>query len=214
MGFLNVFSKKSTKPYKNEAVNKIYELLFCDNIDLYRLESKSHDHPWDILLNGTADIDKLKIISNDKTLESRQRILACNLLLVAGSTSNDKELLGVIVEVALPGGLDVLAVYNDGTARYINQSESLLVWETKTEVSNNLIGKLFFESEKTIAQIGPWNEARKPFPRNGMVRLTFLVSDGLYFGEGLFEILQADHLGGPIINSATAIMAYLIQRLT
>ena len=33
MGLFNIF-KKSNSPYKNDSVNLIYELLFCDNIDL------------------------------------------------------------------------------------------------------------------------------------------------------------------------------------
>jgi len=212
MGLFNLFSKKSTVPYKDEALNKIYNLLFCDNIGLYKTETKSSDYPWDILLADTIDIDKLKVITQDKSLEARQRILAYNLLLSNNSSVTQKELLGVIVEVALLGGLDVLAAFSEGGVRYINHSEKLLVWEAQTEQSNDLINKLFSDSMNVVHKIGPWNNERKPFPRKGMVRLTFLVSDGLYFGEGPFEILESDPMGGPVISSATQLMTFLTQQ--
>ena len=211
MGVFNIFSKKSTKPYKGEGLNKVYDLLFCDNIDLYKSETKELIYPWDILLADTLDIDKLRAMTNDKKLEARNRILAYNLLLANGSSTNEKELLGVIVEVGLTQGLDVLAAFIDGTARYINHSEKLLVWETQTEQSHELMKKLFSESIKVVNQIGPWDKGRKPFPSKDMVRLTFLVSDGFYFGEGPFEDFQNDPMGGPVINSATELIAYLVQ---
>jgi hypothetical protein len=206
-----MFSKKSLKPYKDEGLNKIYDLLFCDNIDLYKSETKSPVYPWDVLLASAPANDKLKAITDDQTLEARHKILAYNLLLKQGAPANQKKLLGVIVEVALSEGLDLLAAFNDGTARYINHSGKLLVWETQTEESKDLIDKLFSDSMKVIDQIGPWNKARKPCPSKGMVRLTFLVSDGLYYGEGPFEVLERDPMGGPVIQSAAGLMSYLIQ---
>jgi hypothetical protein len=108
--------------------------------------------------------------------------------------------------------LNVLAAFSDGTARYLNHSEKLLVWETKTDQSNILIGNLFNNSINVINKIGPWDKERKPFPTQGMIRLTFLVSNGLYFGEGRFDVLQKDTMGGPVINCATELMSYLTQQ--
>jgi hypothetical protein len=41
-----------------------------------------------------------------------------------------KELLGVIAESPLQGGLDVLVTYSDKTLRYINQTGKLAVFES------------------------------------------------------------------------------------
>jgi len=213
MGLFSSFKKKPIKPYKNEATNTIYDLLFCDKFELYRTEPP-HLYPWDIFATASPDIEKLKTVAADKTLEARLRILAYNLLRAAGSPSNKKELFGVIVEVALPDGLDVLAAYNDGTARYINHSEKMIIWDASSEISDGLIQKLLSESAKTVDQLGPWDKERRPFPTKGMTRLTFLVSDGLYFGEGPFDLLQADPKGGAIITAATELMVYLMQQST
>jgi hypothetical protein len=205
-------SIQSINPYKNEGLNKIYNLLFCDNIDLYKSETKSLSYPWDVLLSNNPNIDKLRAITIDETLESRQKILAFKLLLSKHEPTDEKELLGVIIEVALPQRLDVLAAYSDGRARYLNHSEKLLIWDTKTKESDQLISKLFADGRNVVNRIGPWDKERKPFPTNGMVRLSFLVSDGLYFGEGPFEVLQKDPIGGPVINSATQLMIWLTQQ--
>lgn len=36
--------------------------------------------------------------------------------------------------------------------------------------------------------------------------MTFLVSDGLYFGEGRFEALQQDAMAGPVLAKASELL--------
>jgi len=209
---LTTYTKVSNKPYRNEALNTAYEMLFCDNLDLYRFPVQALNYPWDSLLSDDFDVEELLAISNDQSLESRQQLLACNLLLANGIRPAGKELLGVIVEVALPGGLDVVAAFSDSTARYFNHAEKILVWETTMVESSLLINKLFNESEKLLKHIGPWNQDRRTFPVNGNARLTFLVSDGLYFGEAPFSVLSADPMAGPVINATAGLMTFLIDQ--
>lgn len=208
----DLFSKKPAKaaPYKNEGINTVYDLLFCDKVQLYKKTNNEPDvYPWTILLAEKPDPAELVKVSLDTTLESRARALACNLLIAARAKPDRKEIFGVITEVALPGGLDVLAAYSDRTARYINHSEKLLVWETRSEKSDEIIARLFQASVQVVNQIGPWHKERRPFPTGGAVRLSFLVSDGLYFGEARFEVLQVDPMGGPVINVAAELMDFL-----
>lgn len=179
---------------------------------MFKTETKSLIYPWETLLSDNPNKTKLKAIAIDKSLEGRHRMLAYNLLSANGETTNEKELLGVIVEVALPQGLDVLAAFSDESARYINHSEKIIVWETQTEQSNELTNKLFSDSKIVVNQIGPWDKERKPFATKGMVRMTFLVSNGLYFGEGSFEALQREPMAGDVINSAMQLMTYLTQQ--
>ena len=42
--------------------------------------------------------------------------------------------------------------------------------------------------------------------------MTFLASDGLYFGQGPFEMLGRDKMGGPVIIQATELMKDLINQ--
>jgi hypothetical protein len=212
MSLFNLFSKKSTNPYKNGALNKIYSLLFCDNIELYKADTNTTEYPWNILFLEPANLGKLVEIAENKSLESRQRIIAYNLLLANKSPVTSKELLGIIVEVALASGLDTLAAFSDGTARYINHSEKLIVWEARTAESDKLINQLFSDSANVISKIGPWDKERKPFPTKGTARMTFLVSDGLYFGEAPFAVLQNDEMGRSVINSAFDLLCFLTSQ--
>ncbi|MBD2756354.1 hypothetical protein [Spirosoma validum] len=208
---MNSIQNTPISPYRDSSLNKIYNLLFCDTIDLYKTESQSSEYPWDTLLSDNPEPGQLAAIASDESLETRQQILAYNLLLAKGFPINTKELLGVIIEVPLADGLDVLAAFNDGTCRYINHAEKLLVWDTQTNESSHLVNQLFSDSLAVVSKIGPWEQERTPFPGEGMIKMTFLVSDGLYFGQGPFGALQADPMAGPIINSAIRLMSYLID---
>ncbi|WP_420147212.1 hypothetical protein [Spirosoma sp.] len=212
MNLVSTSSENTIQPYRNPGLNKIYNLLFCDNVDLYKSETQSADYPWSILLSDSPDPKALMAVAADGSLESRQKMLAYNRLLAKGFPINSRVLLGVIIEVGLADGLDVLAAFHDGTCRYINHSENVLIWDTQTEQSNQLVSQLFADSIGVVSRIGPWDKERTTFPGQGMVKLTFLVSDGLYFGQGPFSVLQNDAMGGPVINSGIQLMSYLIDQ--
>jgi hypothetical protein len=64
-----------------------------------------------------------------------------------------------------------------------------------------------------IGRIGLWDGARKPHPVKGNVRIAFLVSDGLYFGEGPINVLFNDALAAPALSSAAALMNYMTNKV-
>ncbi|MFI5186191.1 MAG: hypothetical protein ACHQF0_05670 [Chitinophagales bacterium] len=207
------FSKKITGPYKESSTNLIYHLLFCDNIDLYKTNTqKPYTYPFDILFSEKSTVSDLQKIIDDPSSESRVKILAYNKQLAIGYKPDKKEILAVIVEVGLDNGLDVLASFNNGTARYINQTGKIIIWETTDETSNALTKDLFVKSRDVVAQIGPWDQPRRPWPGKGNVRISFLVSDGLYFGEAPINVLFNDPLAKPSLTAATALMNYLVER--
>lgn len=217
---LSGFNKKSpnqlrtsTDPFKDTATNLIYNLLFCDNIDLYKANVKEpYPYPWDILISLISTNEDLEKIINDNSLESRVKIVAYNRQIASGHKPDKKELLAVIVEVGLDNGLDVLASFYDGTARYINQTGTMLIWETTDETSNKLTSELFLKSQDIVNKIGAWDKPRRPAPTKGNVRITFLVSDGLYFGEGPIDVLFNDPMASPALTSATQLLQYLTEK--
>jgi len=80
MGIFDIF-KKSTKPYKDQSTNLVYELLFCDNLDLYKNNNQQPDsYPWSILLSDTSNNSELEKIIADTNTESRIKILTYNKL--------------------------------------------------------------------------------------------------------------------------------------
>ena len=222
MGLFSFFKKTPTQaqkqssidPYKDSSTNFIYNLLFCDNLDLYKEKTQQpYTYPFDILFSETSSEADLQKIIDDKNSDPRIKILSYNRQLAIGHKPTKKELLAVIVEVGLDEGLDVLASFNNGTARYINHTGKILVWETTDDQAANKISTdLFASSENIVNQIGVWDKPRRPNPPKGNVRITFLVSDGLYFGEGPISVLFKDPLASPGLLKATELMKYLTEK--
>jgi len=212
MGLFDIF-KKQTKPYKNDAVNLIYELLFCDDVDLYKANTDHiENYPWNVLFSAMPNVSELKEIINNGDTDSRVKILAYHLLPENERPADKKELLGVIVELGLDNGLDVLASFKDGSVRYINQTGSVLIWETADDTSGNLTNKLFGDSHVIVNKIGVWDKPRRSHPAKGIARITFLVSDGIYFGEGPINVLFSDPLAAPALSSAANLMQYVTSK--
>jgi len=88
----------------------------------------------------------------------------------------------------------------------------MLVWETRDDKkANEITTKLFENSQNIVKQIGAWDKPRRPQPTKGKVRITFLVSDGLYFGEGPIDVLFNDPMASPALTTATELMKYLTE---
>lgn len=193
------------RPYQIESLDFIYNLIFCDHLP--QPTSDDGGPYFKLLLDPSSTDAAIRALAEDEKLESRVRLFAYRKLAERAVPGLGQELLGVVVEIGLPGGLDVLACYQDNTARYINYSGKLIVWEAadhrEVKEFNN---ELFEHSRHIISQIGPWEEERRSPPAQGMLRISFLVADGLYFGEGPADGMFADGLAGPALHAALDIM--------
>lgn len=201
-------------PYSESATNVIYNLLFCDSLDLYKEKTTvPYIFPFDILFSESSSQSDLQKIIDAKDSDPRIKVLAYNKLTASGQKPLKKEILAVIVEVGLDGGLDVLASFNDGTARYINKTGKILIWETREDQNaNNITTQLFKHSKSIVNAIGVWDKPRLTAPVPGNVRISFLVSDGLYFGEGPTNDLFNDPMAGPALRKATELLQYITEK--
>ena len=209
MRFKNLFKKFPAQV--EQPSETTYELLFCDNLERYKRHVKQRSaYPWGILFSENASNDDLQLLINDPHTESRVKLLAYRKIMSAKQQIHRKELLGIIVEVGLNHGNDVLASFRDGTARYINQNGNITIWEIRDVRSDMLTSELFYESEIIIKQIWPWEkQIRLPPPAKGLARISFLMSDGLYFGQGPMNDLFNDPLARPALNAATLLMQHI-----
>jgi len=130
--------------------------------------------------------------------------------LAAGAPVPARQYLGTIIEVRLAEGLDTLAVFADGGARYINYSGKMVVVEGIPSPFAAEINQVIEASQPIVAAIGPWDKERLPPPAEGNIRMTFLVSDGLYFGEGPMSVMQQEPLASPLVSAATKLLLKLI----
>ncbi len=113
--------------------------------------------------------------------------------------------MGVVLEVQMRTGLDTLAAYADHTARYINHGGKLIVWEASGNDMDQRIDALLNAGQLVANAIGRWEEPRRGPPPKGHVRLNMLTPSGLHFGEGPFEILSTDPMGGASAHRARPI---------
>ena len=121
-----------------------------------------------------------------------------------------KQLLGVIFEVGMDKGLDILAAYPDGTARYYNFGGRGVVWEAPDDSLDAPINALLTAGKVVVDLTGPGSGKRPPPPTKDHVRLSMLTPNGIHFGQGRFSALAQDLVGGSVINAATDLMQQLI----
>jgi len=198
-------------PYPNDAINEIYNFLFCDELTAFKPRPGQSPAAWQVTLFAEpADVSALSTLAGDASQEGRVRYLACTKLRQLGEAVPMKRLLGVIVEVPLESGLDVLAVYSEGGVRYINQTGKLAVFEGVASLQPH-VQRLLAASEAVVTGIGPWRKPRRPPPKRGNMRLTFLTSDGLCFGEGPWSAMQREATAGPVIQRATDLLQTVVR---
>lgn len=199
------------EPYKERHVNVMYNVLFCDEMDLFKNEeTMKGEGVWSTLLADDTDVAALHKIAEDDANEGRVRALAFNRLRASGDKVPPRILLGVVIEVPLEQGLDVLAAFAEGGVRYLNQSGKVAIFEGENHPVELLAKELIELSRAIVNRIGPWSKQRLP-PPQANVRMSFLVSDGLYFGEGPFHVLQADPLAGAVLAKATELVSRVVE---
>ena len=143
-------------------------------------------------------------------LESRHYLQAHHFIRQLGyRLQGEKQLLGVVVEVAMPEGLDLVAVYDDYTARYYNYAGSDAVWERPNAFLDEEMSAVLQAGQAIMERIGPWAGPRPGAPKPEYARINLLTSDGLHFGEGPMNLLMRDPLGGALLKAALR----LIERL-
>jgi hypothetical protein len=185
-------------------------------------DAPADDFPWSAFAEARSDLAAgdpasaaaaWRRVLDAPELESRHYLQAWQFLREAGEQPPDdvaKEVLGVVVEVALRKGLDILAAYADRSVRYFNHAGGGVVVEQAEGTLEELIDDLLTAAREVVAAIGPWEGERPGPPRRGHARLSFLTPSGLHFGEGPMDALEKDPLGGKVLGLATQIMTTLV----
>lgn len=122
-----------------------------------------------------------------------------------------KDVLGIVVEVGMPKGLDIVAAYRDHRARYFNYSGAGVLWERRDGSLDGLIDELLQAGTVVAKAIGPWTQPRPPEPKNGTVRINLLTPSGIHLGQGPVEALNQDAMGGPILSASFGLMKRIVE---
>lgn len=149
--FGSLFEKKEAAP------NPIRETLFGDMpLDAWPNGGETTDAmPWGAFVSARVRLQSgsqpdavawWRHILEQPGLEPRQYLQAWHFLRQHGEQPAPdvaKQILGVVVEVAIPKGLDLLAAYPDHSARYYNFSGAGIVWEHPDASLDAQIDQLF-----------------------------------------------------------------------
>ncbi len=157
--------------------------------------------------------DHWKRIVATPGLQSRHYLQAWHFLRQHGvgpDAAQAKTLLGVVLEVTMERGLDLLAAYPEHTARYYNFSGAGVVWERPNDSMDAAIDHLLSAGQAVLNAIGPWHEPRPAPPPAGQVRMNLLSPAGLHFGQAPFKVLMNDPLAKPVIDAGVALMQQLV----
>lgn len=199
-------------PYSDPAINRIYNMLFCDDAQAFAPARGQAAAPWQATLfaQPAANAQAVRALTEDTRQDARVRLLAMDWLRRNGHPVAPRQLLGVVLEVPMDGGLDVLAAYADGSVRYLNHSAAPTFIEGPMASVMPTVSRLLRASKSIVERIGPSDKPRLP-PSARNVRLNFLVSDGLYFGEGPMDVLSEDAMAGPVLQAGGELLALVAE---
>ena len=118
-------------------------------------------------------------------------------------------MLGTVAEVAVPAGHDVLACYRDGSARYLNFSGSLIVYEDGSAQVDAAIAGLLDVSQAVADAIGVWERPQLPALPDGHTRFMMLTPAGARFGQGPDAAMRTDRVANALLSAATKVLTAL-----
>jgi len=150
-------------------------------------------------------------------LESRQYLQAWHFLRTLRQEVPDvlaKNVLGVVVEMPVKGGRDVLAAYGDRRARYLNHSGASVIWESpgQSDVIDAAIDRVIAEGQRLANVIGFWGKDRLPPPSGDAARLSLLAPGGLLFGEGPVLQLTGNQMSMQLLGASANLLGLLVKR--
>lgn len=147
--------------------------------------------------------------------ESRSTLQAWHFLRQAGVApppDQAKVVLGVIAELPMESGHDVLAAYRDGSVRYLNFSGKAIVIETPTTKDlGGAVRAWFAVAEQIATGIGPWEEPDLPALPAGHLRVMMLTPSGPHFGQGPADALGADPSVGRFVAAAVTLLQAVLR---
>ncbi len=216
---------KRAKPSAPQATITIRDTLFGDMpITEWPKDPNTTTEPWASFVEARKQIEAgdnasaivtLQKITEMPQLEPRHYLQAWHFLRQLGvnpPADKAKIVYGVIVEVGMKDGADIVAAYSNHTARYLHHTGGGVIWEGPDRSLDAEMEALLRAGQAVADKIGPWDQARPAAPRADHVRLNMLTPSGLHFGYGAWETLSREPMGKAIIDPATQLMVTLTKK--
>lgn len=146
-------------------------------------------------------------------IEARHRLQAWTFLRSVGvqpDASIAGVVLGVVAEVAIDGGHDVLAAYEDGSVRFLHHQGRVSVIDAAIDDVEVARAGLLAVGQAVADRIGPWDQPTLPPVPSGHSRFTMLAVGGPRFGMGPDEVLRGDQMAGALFGAATQLLVAVV----
>ena len=149
--------------------------------------------------------------------ETRVRLQAWSLARRAGVplAGDAHRIRAVIVDMGLEDGVDTVAAFEDGSARYLNQAGGGIFWEVGQADGGDVrsaIAALLEAGQRVVDATGPLDSERPDAPSNGVAEIWLLTDGGIHLGMGPADVIGRDRLGGPVLGAAFQLMTTLMAR--
>jgi hypothetical protein len=223
----NIEQKVTTDTSHVEVPSEFIDLLFADQT-IAQINKVANANPVDsnsvwanFILASKLTTDKkspeaikiLQKIADNKNNESRTILWSWNGLRELGVKPSKTEVLGLILEVPQQGSTEYLAMYSDKTARYLNYTGKIAVWETHEIKMDNLLQTVFIDSQNLL------NKQTFQLGRNkattDKVRFNFLTSNGIYQTEKTFDELTGQQSDiGNLFLASTEVLNEIVTKST
>ena len=206
------------------AADELRPLLFGNvPMDNWPAGDDATAEPWTTfvrarrhLANGDLDlaIRDWGHISMFDMFEPRHRLQAWTFLRANGiqpDASIACTVLGMVAEIAVGAGHDALAVYADGSIRYLNHGGSVLVVDSARYDLVMGASALIEVGQELADELGPWAGPELPPLDPGESRFTLLTPGGPVIGQGPDDALRADPMAQPLYAAATALLIAVLD---
>jgi hypothetical protein len=163
---------------------------------------------------GTTELDALRAMAADASLETRRHLAAWHALRAQGIEPDDGErrvVRGVVCEVGLDHGTDVLAAYADRSARYFNASGGGVFWDQRRDDIDGMIDAYLEAGQAVADATGPLEEPLFPVATAGTMTILLLTFGGIHLGTGPVDVLMGDPLGSAVTSAALPLMQALVE---
>lgn len=119
-----------------------------------------------------------------------------------------RQIRGVVIQVPIREGADVLAAYADGTARYVNHSGKVIAWDLPDAHIGNIVHTMLGRAKDLDAHAPT---AVATGFGDGVVRVTVLTFSGNRFAEVPMCSLQGSPINR-VLTVGAELMGNLIKR--
>jgi tetratricopeptide (TPR) repeat protein len=156
----------------------------------------------------------LRQLAKRAEIESRIRLWAWKALRNMGEEPDVDtmyQVLGVIIEVHLPeeDGVDTLAAYSDGSARYINYSGKIIIWDREEGELADLARQVV-RNAQTIVRDFPIGQPGLPIKANN-IRINLLTPGGTRVSEdSATSVRQQTSVMSPIFSVGTDLLEAIL----